>query len=212
MSFLSTFFGKSTPTPASWKPDPKRYRAILKATIADNAWIKQVPTKRQALFLAFEGKESLYGGAAGGGKSSALLMTALQWVGLAVVVVSSPPREGLVAGCAACAAFALPINFLLFALDNLLFLLFPTRLMAATPGDFQALGRNVLFMVAKASALIAVAVAAALTGLAAWSAAGESVLAGLIAAWPVVAACAAALVPFVAWAFTLFDVGRDTPA
>ena len=38
-----------------------------------------MPTKRQALFLAFEGKESLYGGAAGGGKSSALLMTALQY-------------------------------------------------------------------------------------------------------------------------------------
>jgi hypothetical protein len=141
-----------------------------------------------------------------------LLMTALQWVGLAVVVVSSQPREGLLEGCLACAAFALPINFLLFALDNLLFLLFPTRLMAATPGDFQALGRNVLFMVAKATALIVVAVAAAVTGVVAWSAAGESVLIGLIAAWPVVAVCAATLVPFVAWAFILFDVGRDTPA
>ncbi len=141
-----------------------------------------------------------------------LLMTALQWVGLAVVVVSTPPREGLLEGCAACAGFALPINFLLFALDNLLFLLFPTRLMAATPGDFQALGRNVLFMVAKATALIVVALAAALTGAVAWYVAGESVLIGVIAAWPVVGICAATLVPFVAWAFLLFDVGRDTPA
>jgi hypothetical protein len=141
-----------------------------------------------------------------------LLMTVLQWVGLAVVVVSSSPREGLLAGCLGCAAFALPINFLLFALDNLLFLLFPTRLMAATPGDFQALGRNVLFMVAKATALIMVAVAAAVTGVVAWYVAGESVLIGVVAAWPVVAICAAALVPFVAWAFILFDVGRDTPA
>jgi len=35
---------------------------------------------------------------------------------------------------------------------------------------------------------------------------------GLTAAWPVVVGSAAALVALVAWAFVLFDVGRDTPA
>jgi predicted phage terminase large subunit-like protein len=35
---------------------------------------------KQALFLSLNGKEAFYGGAAGGGKSDALLMAALQWV------------------------------------------------------------------------------------------------------------------------------------
>jgi len=38
------------------------------------------PTRRQRLFLALMGREALYGGAAGGGKSDALIMAALQFV------------------------------------------------------------------------------------------------------------------------------------
>lgn len=38
------------------------------------------PTEKQAAFLALEGREALFGGAAGGGKSDALLMAALQYV------------------------------------------------------------------------------------------------------------------------------------
>jgi len=38
------------------------------------------PHPRQAVFLSLQTKESLYGGAAGGGKSDALLMAALQYV------------------------------------------------------------------------------------------------------------------------------------
>ncbi|HEY7423183.1 MAG TPA: putative ABC exporter domain-containing protein [Gemmataceae bacterium] len=142
----------------------------------------------------------------------ALLMTALQWTGLAVVLATSPPNAWLLPGCLTCAVYVLPINFLLFTLDNLLFLLFPTRLMAATPGDFQALGRNVLFMVAKMTALAFVTLAAGVTGLIVYYVTGGSWLLGVLAAWPVVVLSAAALVPFVAWAFTIFDVGRDTPA
>lgn len=37
-------------------------------------------TAKQATFLCYEGREALFGGAAGGGKSVALLMAALQWV------------------------------------------------------------------------------------------------------------------------------------
>lgn len=39
----------------------------------------QLPTPRQRAFLAVDALEALYGGAAGGGKSSALLMAALQY-------------------------------------------------------------------------------------------------------------------------------------
>jgi len=141
-----------------------------------------------------------------------LLMTALQWLGLAAIAWLAPANEWLSLSCLTCAAYVFPINFLLFALDNLLFLLFPTRLMAATPGDFQALGRNVLLMAAKAIALFAVGLLAGTVGAVSFAVSGGSWAIGLTAAWPVVALSAAALTPLVAWAFVLFDVGRDTPA
>jgi Putative ABC exporter len=141
-----------------------------------------------------------------------LLMSALQWLMLAAFLAVSPDDSQVSAVCLAAGAFAVPVNFLLFALDNLLFLLFPTRLMAQSPGDFQTLGRNVLFMTAKAMALAVVALAAGLVGLVGYKLTGDNELAGVAAAWPVVAGCGAALVPLVAWAFTAFDVSRDTPA
>src|SRR5215471_2578687 len=43
-------------------------------------WIPHRPSPRQSLFLQCEALEAFYGGAAGGGKSDALLMGALRWV------------------------------------------------------------------------------------------------------------------------------------
>jgi predicted phage terminase large subunit-like protein len=43
-------------------------------------FIPHRPTPKQAAFLLLPGREALYGGAAGGGKSDALLMAALQYV------------------------------------------------------------------------------------------------------------------------------------
>lgn len=43
-------------------------------------YVPHKPTSRQAAFLLLDDLESLYGGAAGGGKSDALLMAALQYV------------------------------------------------------------------------------------------------------------------------------------
>lgn len=45
----------------------------------DNNWIPHKPTLKQAEFLALTCPEALYGGAAGGGKSEALLMAALMF-------------------------------------------------------------------------------------------------------------------------------------
>jgi predicted phage terminase large subunit-like protein len=55
-------------------------KAMLRQTVVENQWIPQQPTVKQAVFLALPNLEAFYGGAAGGGKSSALLMAALQFV------------------------------------------------------------------------------------------------------------------------------------
>lgn len=137
-----------------------------------------------------------------------VLLSVMQWLALAGIAAASNVSERFVL---ACAAFALPFNFLLFGLENLLFLLFPTRLMAATPGDFQAIGRNVLFLMGKMLGLGIVMSIALAVGFATWALTGYNVTAGLLAAWPVVALAGLALVPLIAFAFARFDVGRDTP-
>lgn len=68
----------NTPRPL---PTPQNETAaLLLATVLDNPWIKQTPTQRQAEFLGLTCREAFTGGSAGGGKSSALLMAALQYV------------------------------------------------------------------------------------------------------------------------------------
>jgi len=106
--------------------------------------------------------------------------------------------------------FVFPFNFLLFGLENLLFLLFPARVMASQPGDFQAVGRNVLFVFAKLISLVVVVGIAAATGVVIyWVSRNPWV--SLAGAWMVLTISAALTVPLVALAFTWFDVGRDTP-
>jgi hypothetical protein len=140
-----------------------------------------------------------------------LLLSLVQWV---VLAVAYPLSRDDPAWLLLMAAYALPFNFLQLALDNLLFLLFPTRLVANTPGDFQVVGRIALLMLAKVLGLAVVVgmwfavyyLALLLTNY------NEAATVAAAAGWPVLALSGAALVPLLGWAFRAFDVGRDTPA
>jgi hypothetical protein len=105
---------------------------------------------------------------------------------------------------------ALPINGVLFGLENLLFLLFPARVFGPAPGDFQATGRQVVLLLGKAVGLMSIAFLAGMASLLAYLV-SRSMVATLTVAWLVLAGACASLVPLVAVAFKRFDVTRDTP-
>ena len=58
----------------------KTRKKIFQKTILENKYITHTPTVPQARFLLLDELEALYGGSAGGGKSDAILMGALQFV------------------------------------------------------------------------------------------------------------------------------------
>lgn len=64
--------------------------------------------------------------------------------------------------CGACVT--LPLNFLLFSVDKLVFYVYPTRLVKGPPGDFQNSGKQMIFMTLK---MLMMAAAFLFVGLAA---------------------------------------------
>lgn len=58
----------------------QKQKVHFKTTIIDNPYIPHKPFFNQVHFLIYPSEELLYGGQAGGGKSDALLMSALQYV------------------------------------------------------------------------------------------------------------------------------------
>lgn len=69
---------------AVYPDDWERRVKLLEETVLNNEWIpakyKAGLTLKQAEFLVYEGRECLYGGSAGGGKSISALMAAAQYV------------------------------------------------------------------------------------------------------------------------------------
>ncbi len=106
----------------------------------------------------------------------------------------------------------LPIaNVLIFGIENLVFLLFPTRVTAIGTGDMQAVGRQMLVMFIKLGALFVAGGLAAATGGLAWLITGRSNIAIVAGAALAVLALGVALIPCLGFAFRRFDPSRDTP-
>lgn len=107
--------------------------------------------------------------------------------------------------------FLPPVNLMVFAVENMIWLLYPYRMAVAGAADLQAIVRQMLLMFLKMFILALVFGAAAGVGGIAWLI-SSSVRAGFVAAWCAGAGACAALVPLVAWAFQRFDPASDSPA
>lgn len=116
-----------------------------------------------------------------------------------------------IAGWLVCAAvLSLPLNFLLFGIDKLIFYLYPTRMAKGAPGDFQKAGRQMLFVFMK---MLLLGGGLTLVGLAVIPGAMlRSPLLAVIPAAAVLLAECAGLVPLLTYAFHRFDPSVDTPA
>ena len=110
------------------------------------------------------------------------------------------------------ACLALPFNFLLMTTENLIFLLFPTRPAAASPGDFQVLGRQAAQLVLKAVTVLIGAVIAFGVAVPIYILTGGSLILLTLLAGAILAGEAIAMIPLVSWAFRRFDPSIDTPA
>jgi len=137
-----------------------------------------------------------------------LIMTGVH---LVVLGAAAAMVEGAGNVLLAMAVFSVPFNFLLIGVENLLFLLFPTRMQATNPGDLQQVGRLMVLLAAKMLALVACCGVAAALGAIAYLVVGGSWIAALWVSWLVLAIGCAALVPCVAAAYRKFDVSVDTP-
>ena len=110
------------------------------------------------------------------------------------------------------AALALPFNALLMSTENLIFLLFPSRPAASSPGDFQVLGRQAAQLVIKSVSVIIGVMIAMSIAVPLFILTGGSYIVLTLVAGALLLAQTCALVPAVAWAFARFDPSVDTPA
>jgi hypothetical protein len=102
-------------------------------------------------------------------------------------------------------------NLIMFSLDNFLFLLFPVRIGAGTPGDLQHIGRMMVELTAKVLLLGACCgFSAAVGAFGHWITGGYWTVT-LIFAWLALLSCVFVVLPSTAWAFSRFDVSIDTP-
>jgi hypothetical protein len=108
-------------------------------------------------------------------------------------------------------AFALPLNLFQIGLENLFFLLFPSRPLTGGTFDVQAMGRMMLLVFVKLL-VIGISLGAAVgLGFLAYFLFGRSAEVGFATTWVLATALSFAPIPLTALAFTRLDVARDVP-
>ncbi len=110
------------------------------------------------------------------------------------------------------ALFAVPFNLVLFAVESLIFLLYPTRMIPNTPSDLLNVGRQMFSSLLKGMLLLGCYGTAAAFGGIAFALIGFSAIAFATVSWVVLILEAVGLIYLIAWAFRRFDPSIDTPA
>ena len=137
-----------------------------------------------------------------------LLMTVVHALLLTTAAILSPASRAFLITAI---FLSLPLNGLLFSVENLTFLLFPSRMATASPGDLQNFGRQaVLFFLKIAILLIAAGIATVCAG-GLWMLIGFKLVPLAIVAWIALMLEVAALIPCMALAFIRYDPSADTP-
>jgi hypothetical protein len=108
--------------------------------------------------------------------------------------------------------FALPINTMLIEVENLIFLIFPSRVVNVSPGDLQGFGRQMMVFAFKGLVLLGSLAIAGGIGALVWLLTGRAMLLSMIVAWIVLAIECFAMIPTLVIAFGKFDPSVDTPA
>lgn len=138
----------------------------------------------------------------------ALVMSLFHFSIIVMAMIAAPQHTVYLISAA---VLILPANFAMFAVENLMFLLFPTRFVTAAPGDLQGSGRMMMVMFLKMFVVAIVVIAAVGIGAIVhifsgnWTAAVAST--GVIMIVEVIA-----LLTAMSAAFVRFDPHTQTPA
>ncbi|MHB8898243.1 MAG: putative ABC exporter domain-containing protein [Thermoguttaceae bacterium] len=137
------------------------------------------------------------------------LATVTHWLVIAGAATAIPPQHAWLLILAA--LVSPPFNLVHYGLENLLFLLFPSRLAPVGRIDFEFFGRTLLDLSIKMFFLTLCSLAAAMVAVVVYAFTGGAVYAAILAAALVFGAAAAALLVPLTWAYRRLDVGRQTP-
>jgi hypothetical protein len=113
---------------------------------------------------------------------------------------------------ASAAIVVIPLNLLFSLIENLIFLLFPVREMAVSPGDLQGTGRRMIVLVLKLMGVIFVGGIATVVAAVVYAFTDHSLPMACASAAVVLLGADAGLVPVLGLAFGKFDPSVDTPA
>ena len=122
---------------------------------------------------------------------------------LVLFVDGVPVRTGLILS-----VFAFPLTLLIYAVENTIFLLFPTKLIPMGRADFEFIGRAIVEFIVKTLVLSAAAVAAVGAGILIFSVFGISGLVPVSASWVTLLSLGLLMILVCQFAFRRFRVAE----
>jgi hypothetical protein len=138
-----------------------------------------------------------------------LMLTIMQAMLLIAVAISFRGAQTFLLWAA---AFAIPFNVLLAAVENLLFLMFPLRAVGLIAGDMQLFGRQMVVGLCKFLLLIVALALCAAVGTIGYILGNKSWPAFGAVMWMALVLVALGTIPLLARAYARFDPSVDTPA